>query len=135
MALVEVRCPSCKKVHAFDALVPFRAECDACTADLHVCIACRFYDRYVENECREDQADPVANKDRRNLCEYFKPQAVGGGADTAAADAKAKLAAAFGLKPTAPSSTAPASTAPTAGGDDDKAAEAKRKLEALFGKK
>jgi hypothetical protein len=126
VALVEVRCPSCKKVHTFDALVPFRAECDACAADLHVCHACRFYDRFVENECRETEADPVANKDRRNLCEYFKPLAISGATDDSAA-ARAKLEALFG-------GAAPA-RAPAAPAPDDAAAEAKRKLEALFSKK
>jgi hypothetical protein len=123
--VIEVTCPSCKKVHAVDAL-SFRAECDSCSADLHVCITCRFYDRYVENECREDQADPVAVKDRRNLCEYYKPLVIGEDADDEAARAKAKLAAAFGLKP-APTPR------PAAGASADD--EARRKLEALFKKK
>ena len=125
---IEVVCPSCKAVHAFDDLVPFRAECDKCNADLHVCLACRRYDRYVENECREDQADPVAVKDRRNLCEYFKPLAIGENADDAMALAKAKLAAAFRL-PNAPAATAGPTAGPSA------TDEAKRKLEALYKKK
>jgi hypothetical protein len=123
-----VRCPSCKTEATFEGIVPFRAECEKCSADLHVCITCRFYDRYVENECREDQADPVANKDRRNLCEYWRPLEIGaGGVDDEAARAKAKLAAAFGLKPSA--SPTPSSSGGSA------ADEAKRKLEELFKKK
>lgn len=99
MARLEVSCPSCKKVHAFSDLVPFRAECDQCSADLHVCIACRFYDRYVENECREDSADPVSKKDRANLCEYFKPLALGDKSATSAVDeAKRKLEELFKKK-------------------------------------
>lgn len=125
MSLIEIVCPSCKKQHAFEGMVPFRAECDKCSADLHVCITCRFHDRYVENECKEDQADPVANKDRRNLCEYWRPVEIGQSVDDEAARAKAKLAAAFGMK-VAPSATAPTSSA---------ADEAKRKLEELFKKK
>lgn len=128
---IQVHCPSCNKAHAFSDLVPFRAECEACAADLHVCLSCRFYDRYVENQCREDQADPVATKDRRNLCEYWKPVAIGA-VDDAAAAAKAKLAALFGGAPSAPStqsSAASTSTPPTSPQED-----AKRKLEALFKK-
>jgi hypothetical protein len=131
VALIEVQCPSCKKVHAFDGIVPFRAECDACSADLHVCLACRLHDRYVENECREDQSDPVATKDRRNLCEYFKPIALGSQEEDAAALAKKKLAALFGGAP-APASPAGAATPSSA---QDAAAEAKRKLDELFRKK
>lgn len=125
---IEVACPACKKVNSFDDMVPFRAECDQCSADVHVCFSCRRYDRYVENECREDQADPVAVKDRRNLCEYWKPLAIGGDADDETTRAKAKLAAAFGLQPPASTATAPSSG--TSAAD-----EAKRKLEALFKKK
>lgn len=138
--LVDVECPGCKKRHSFPDLVPFRAECDACSADLHVCLSCRFYDRFVENECREDQADPVANKDRRNLCEYWKPR-IDAGVDDAAAQAKQKLAALFGDK--APASTSTTSTSSTASSSPssspsaptDAAAEAKRKLDELFKKK
>ena len=128
MSSLLVRCPACKTEATFAGIVPFRAECEKCSADLHVCITCRFYDRYVENECREDQADPVAVKDRRNLCEYWKPLVIGEGADDEAARAKAKLAAAFGLKlPASSSQSAPSATSV--------ADEAKRKLEALFKKK
>ncbi len=119
---IEVACPSCRRGQAFADFVPFRADCEACGADLHVCLGCSFHDRYVENECREHEADPIAQKDRRNLCEYFRPLP----ANTASADpsalAKAKLAALFGAPP----------LAATPG--DDPVADAKRKLEALFQK-
>lgn len=129
---IEVACFQCKKVHVFDDIVSFRAECDACAADLHVCFTCRFYDRYVENECREDQADPVANKDRSNLCEYWKPIAIGAGADDEAARAKANLEALFGGKggATSPGAGGAPPAPPTSAAD-----EARRKLEELFKKK
>ena len=124
---IVVICHQCQKQHPFSDIVPFRAECDACSADLHACLACRFYDRYVENQCREDQADPVATKDRRNLCEYFKPLGKDAG-DDEATRAKARLAAAFGGAPL-PQPSASAGSSPSA------ADEAKRKLEELFKKK
>lgn len=137
MSVIEVRCPSCKTEARFEGMVPFRAECEKCSADLHVCVTCRFYDRYVENECREDQADPVANKDRRNLCEYWRPVEIGDAVDDEAARAKAKLAAAFGLKaPSAtPSSSSSASSSSSSSSGTSAADEAKRKLEELFKKK
>lgn len=139
MAQIEVACPSCRKLHAFSDLVPFRAECDACSADLHVCITCRFHDRYVENECREDSAEPVAKKDRANLCEYWKPLPVGGASEDPAAAAKARLAALFGGSGTAPTGAGPAAPAPTTpaapASSGSAADEAKRKLEELFKKK
>jgi hypothetical protein len=98
MALIQVTCPACKTSQSFDGMLPFRAECEKCSADLHVCLTCRFHDRYADNECREDQADPVANKDRRNLCEYWKPKEGASTEDDKVADAKAKLEALFKKK-------------------------------------
>ena len=123
---IVVICHVCQRQHSFSDIVPFRAECD-CSADQHVCLNCRFYDPYVENQCREDQADPVAVKDRRNLCEYFKPLGKDAGDDEATA-AKAKLAALFG-------GAAPSASSVVGGSPSSAADEAKRKLEDLFRKK
>lgn len=116
-----ITCPSCSTKHTFDGALTFREECERCAADLHVCLTCRFYDRYVENECRETEAEYVSQKDRRNLCEYYKPreQADGQGGEVDAA--RAKLDALFG---------GGAKTASTSSPDD-----AKRRLENLFKKK
>ena len=46
--------------------------CPNCGKDAHVCLNCRFYDKSVHMECRESIAEPVAQKDRSNFCEYFK---------------------------------------------------------------
>ena len=127
MTVVVVVCHACKKPHSFHDVVSFRAECDACSADLHACLACQRYDRYIENQCREDQADPVAVKDRRNLCESFRPRAPGEDNDAAANAAKEKLAALF-------AGNSFTSTSPAASPSDPQA-EAKRKLEELFKKK
>ena len=102
MAKFSIACHDCSKQHSFDTLLPFREECDKCAADLHVCLTCRFYDKYADNECRDVSADPVNIKDRRNLCEYWKPVDgdAAGGADPndEVADAKAKLEALFAKK-------------------------------------
>ncbi|MFZ9886907.1 MAG: hypothetical protein ACO3JL_05330 [Myxococcota bacterium] len=121
-----VYCPACKTPHAFEGALGFREECARCAADLHVCLICRFHDRYVENECRETEAEYVAAKDRRNLCEYFRPRAPSETPD-ATAEARAKLEALFGGK-----------AGPAAQSDDGAALspqeEAKRRLEQLFKK-
>ena len=127
---IVVACHACGRSHTFGDFVPFRADCEGCSADLHVCLSCRFHDRYVDNECREDAADPVSVKDRRNLCEYFKPKLAGDTTDDAAAAAKAKLHAMFGGLPVPSSlSSSSSSDEPLSAADD-----AKRKLEALFKK-
>ena len=92
-----ISCPQCQNTHEFSLKLSFRAECESCAADLHVCLACNFYDPYADNQCREPIADPIAKKDRSNLCEYWKPKDPKGQEDTQAVDAaKAKLAVLFG---------------------------------------
>lgn len=51
--------------------VGFRDECDACGADLHVCRNCAHHDPRAYNECREPQAERVADRERANRCDYF----------------------------------------------------------------
>lgn len=100
MAEHTIHCHECQTPFTFDGTLSFRAECDKCSADLHACLTCRFYDRYSENECREVIADPIQVKDRRNLCELYKPKPPGdaGAEDDKVADAKAKLEALFSKK-------------------------------------
>ncbi len=60
--------------------VGFRESCDRCRADLHVCLNCAHYDPSAYNECREPNAERVLDRDRANRCDYFRPDASGGGA-------------------------------------------------------
>lgn len=98
------------------------AECAGCGRDLRSCRQCRHYDPHYNNQCRETEADPQPDKDRRNFCEFFEFTRGRFAARTAvadrASDARAKLAGLFGGASSAPS---PAS-------------EARRKLEDLFKK-
>lgn len=34
---------------------------------------CRYFDKRVTRQCREDGADEVLEKDRLNFCDWFKP--------------------------------------------------------------
>jgi hypothetical protein len=100
-------CPACSAPHESSGTISFREECASCAADLHVCLSCRFHDPYADNECRESIADPIAKKDRRNLCEYWKPAFEEAQMDDTQSDAaKAELAALFGM----PTKTVPSST-------------------------
>lgn len=96
-------------------------ECPDCTAELHVCRLCRFYDTTVAKHCREPIADEVKDKTRANFCDYFSPRpgafrAAGGEAERS----KSALDALFGQP---------------RGGDDVVAPgdEARAELEELFG--
>ncbi len=75
-----------------------RDECPACSASLHVCRMCRFFDPAVSDQCREDDAEHVRDKETANFCDWFKP-AVGvfdARGKQAADAASAELDALFG---------------------------------------
>lgn len=46
--------------------------CPQCHRDLRVCLNCARYDPHAAHECREPRADPVADKDRANFCDWFE---------------------------------------------------------------
>jgi hypothetical protein len=118
----QISCPQCQTPFSFEGKLSFREECERCAADLHVCVLCSFYDSHADNQCRETTADPVPAKERRNLCEYWRPASEPGSPTTTADDAKAQLDALFGGP--SPQRSAPGPT-------DD----ARAKLDALFKKK
>jgi hypothetical protein len=100
--------------------IPRDAECSGCGRDLRACIQCRHYDPALNNSCRETEAEPVVEKERRNFCEFFAPaRGARPKADDSSrqAQARAKLEALFGGAASKP----PASSDPRA------------RLEALFG--
>lgn len=128
----EYRCWHCGKSLA-SLILPFgrRDECPACTASVHVCRLCDFYDTSTSKDCREPMADEVTDKEAANFCDYFRPKSgLQGGEDVEAAQARARLEAVFGSG----GGTSGAPTEEKDGGEDDKeASEARRKLEKLFG--
>jgi hypothetical protein len=50
-----------------------RDECPECSASLHVCRMCSHFDPAAVNQCREDDAEEVRDKERVNFCEWFVP--------------------------------------------------------------
>lgn len=75
-----------------------RDQCPECSADLHVCKMCVYFDKSVPRQCREDGAEDVTDKDRPNFCDWFKPsdRAFNDSAKSEADAAKDALAALFG---------------------------------------
>ncbi|MBN23018.1 MAG: hypothetical protein CL678_17165 [Bdellovibrionaceae bacterium] len=56
-------------------------ECLKCGKDSHVCRNCIHHDTHYNNECKENQADRIVDKEKKNFCDYFSPQSgIGGGA-------------------------------------------------------
>jgi hypothetical protein len=55
---------------------PSRQElCPKCSAYLHCCLNCEFYDPNAHQQCREPQAELVQDKEGANFCDYFRPLA------------------------------------------------------------
>lgn len=75
-----------------------RDQCPECSADLHVCRMCVYFDKSVPRQCREDGAEDVTDKDRPNFCDWFKPsdKAFNPSVNADAVAAKDALAALFG---------------------------------------
>ena len=80
--------------------IPFRRleVCPECDSELHVCRMCMFYDPNSIDQCTQEDAEEVREKERANFCDYYKPRT---GAylarDTSQTDAaKDKLNALFG---------------------------------------
>ena len=47
--------------------------CRGCGRDTRTCKGCEHYEPGANNDCRENQADRVIDKERSNFCDYFKP--------------------------------------------------------------
>ena len=65
-------CFGCGTAFNSDVQIFRSTTCPSCRKDAHVCLNCRFYDTSAHMDCRESIAEPVAQKDRSNFCEYFK---------------------------------------------------------------
>ena len=81
--------------------VPGRLDCcPECGSDLKVCLNCVSYDPRVAQQCRDRRADPVAEKNMANFCEWFdmirRPFAGPQSADAREAAARDKLKKLFG---------------------------------------
>lgn len=46
--------------------------CSSCGGDLKICYNCLYYDDSAYNECREERAEPVMDKEKANFCDYFR---------------------------------------------------------------
>jgi hypothetical protein len=117
------RCYKCNEELLFDVKIGRRDMCPNCYAYLHCCKNCQFWDPSVHNECLENRAEFIRDREEGNFCLYFTFKATEEDSISQADEAKAKLAALFGGGPSAQRS------APQTADD------ARAKLEALFKKK
>jgi hypothetical protein len=86
-----LECHFCGKHVPVGQRVDFRAECPSCGRDVHICLNCAHYDEGAHNKCREPQAEWVADREKSNRCEYFRPGSGRGASSKRASDARSKL--------------------------------------------
>ena len=87
-----------------DLILPVsrRETCRACEAEIHTCRMCRHFAPNRLDQCLEERAEDVSNRELANFCDWFDPvpdafsRTQGTGDDAA----KAALAALFGDAPT-----------------------------------
>ena len=68
-----------------------RESCSKCGFDVRVCRNCKHYDLNSYNECRENMAERVVDKEKSNTCDYFVLGSAGSAKNTEAVDALKKL--------------------------------------------
>ncbi len=66
-------CHNCGREIKIIAKVRHRDECPHCSADMHCCKNCRFFDPGKNNQCSEPLAEYVRDKLAANYCDYFEP--------------------------------------------------------------
>lgn len=90
---MEYHCYKCQEIIKVEAnqKIDFRAECSKCKYSLHCCLNCNFYNTSAHNQCRENQAEPVRDKDRQNYCSYFRFKSGKSSGNDRESKAKSKL--------------------------------------------
>jgi hypothetical protein len=68
-----------------------RDVCARCHAYLHCCRNCDFYEPGAHNDCREPNAETVADKEQGNFCDFFRLGAIGARVATGSDRARAEL--------------------------------------------
>lgn len=69
-----VTCHKCHKALGFlepEEKISRQEECPSCHTSLHCCKMCIFFDVMAYNDCREDNAERIVEKDKANFCDYF----------------------------------------------------------------
>jgi hypothetical protein len=88
-------CQHCQKEIPSDFPIGRQAQCPGCAGDLHCCINCVFYERGAYNDCRENQAERVVDKNRSNFCDFFRFRETRRKSEVLSPDPREKLEALF----------------------------------------
>lgn len=67
-----VRCYKCQFELELPIPLSRQEACYKCLADLRCCKMCIHFDLSVYNDCRENQAERIVEKEKANFCSYFE---------------------------------------------------------------
>lgn len=70
----KVKCAACGAT--IQANIGFESSCPKCSADLHTCRQCTYFDPGARFECRKPITARIVNKGRRNTCELFAARTI-----------------------------------------------------------
>lgn len=65
-------CHNCGTEWTMDFKPGFNEYCEACNADLHVCLNCRFYRPDAYDKCAEGVGEDIKYYDENNYCPQFE---------------------------------------------------------------
>lgn len=65
-------CSFCGVAMPADRKPGFNETCETCGRDLHACLNCRFHRSGARWDCAETVQEPVTDKERRNLCDWYE---------------------------------------------------------------
>ena len=69
----KTRCHKCTNLLSNLSDFGRQDSCPKCLSSTHCCLNCIHYDRSKYNECAENAADRVVDKEKFNFCDFFKP--------------------------------------------------------------
>lgn len=73
MATWTFQCWSCRNETEMDDKIGRKEECPHCSADMHSCKNCQYYDPGAHNQCSETISEYVPDKERANFCGMYRP--------------------------------------------------------------
>ena len=109
-----------------------RADCAACRAELHCCRMCAHFDAAAPDRCREERAEPPANAEAANVCEWITPRLGLAGAGRTEGEARSALDALFEADANASTEASKHREGALVSQEEDPEAAARRKLDDLF---
>ena len=64
-------CHKCKKEIVFEVKLQRKDTCPHCATDIHCCKNCEHWDPSAHNQCKEQIAEYIPDREKANFCTFF----------------------------------------------------------------